>query len=200
MENEWSDTVPVYEISDYSQMDSVHNGAYIIPKGKATTLEKLERIKKYRLENQGLVDCVDDTGQFRQVLDRDWVRIYHHRGTYFLYDRCDGESPQYRICDSRILSFKRRELEYEEIIGFSHAGDSAFYFFLKADSAKAPEGDCQVSIERLDREIGIYLWRWRCGYMNYKIACVRLADWNKFDVIVNNCVYEKAVELVFAGE
>lgn len=136
------------------------------------------------------------TKNYSNIMNQKWIRIYNYNSGYFLYAPCDWTYDTKIIIDRKYLQIKNSEISHYKIKHIKKKNDEILVKYSDPYSPKK----LNLKIIPIDKKLGIYRFIFEDSVMKVEYMMIQAQKNKNFDIIVNDCKYEKTKEFEFDKE
>ena len=175
-------------------------------KSDTVFIKKENGHKIYKIQNR-TSDLYNDISNFKEFekdnnekisqigLNSRWIRIHKYNGKYFLYGPCDWcNDTKFQIGDNSI-QIRGCELTTYKITSAKQINQREYKIAYVPLSGKKRK--TVLKIKEINSQYNIYEFSYNKGIDRSKMLFIKDSDYKNFDLINNECKYEKFPELEF---
>ena len=128
-------------------------------------------------------------------LNSKWIRIHKFNNEYFLYAPCDWCNDTKLQINDDFLQVSGCELIKEKIKSVKKINEKEYNIIFISRFPQKHKTNLRIKL--IDSKYGIYEFRYPDGLELRKMLFIKDSDFRKFDIINNDCKFEKSAEFEF---
>jgi len=128
-------------------------------------------------------------------LNSKWIRIHKFNNEYFLYAPCDWCNDTKFQIDDDFLQGSGCELIKEKIKSVEKINEKEYNIIFISMFPQKHKTNLRIKL--IDSKYGIYEFHYPDGLELRKMLFIKDSDFKKFDIINNDCKFEKSSEFEF---